>query len=375
MRFQDIPGLDEVKQKLLEAVQEDHVAHAQLFAGAEGSANLALALAFATYLNCENPSGTDACGECPSCRKNAKFIHPDLHFVFPTAATPKFKREDATSDKFLNEWRSFLASSPYGNVTDWSHHFGWENKQVIIPRQESRNIINGLSLKAYEGAYKIMLIWLPELMNANAANGILKILEEPPEKTVFLMVSMDSNRLLGTILSRTQLLQVPSFSDDELRSSLNNTHDLSSEKLDQVVYLAEGNLRMALKLAEGEENEVQELFKGWMRLCFTWDFKGMTRMADEFQKAGKEHQKRFLLAGTKVMRDTLIHQYDAPNLVRVPDAEIGFIEKFGKVFDATKIADIAPRLEKAHYLIERNANPKILFLDLSLAIAQIARSN
>ncbi len=375
MLFQDIPGQEVIKQKLRDALKGDHVAHAQLFAGPEGSANLAMALAFATYLNCENRTETDACGQCASCVKNAKLVHPDLHFIFPTSATPKFKREDATSDKFLTEWRSFLLSTPYGNVTDWSFHFGWENKQVIIPRKESRNIINSLSLKAFEGTYKIMLIWLPELMNVNAANGILKILEEPPEKTIFLMVSSDANRLLTTIISRTQILRIPAFSDEEIKSALVTKEGLDAEKTDQIAYLAEGNLRIAGHLADGDANEVQELFKNWMRLCFTWDFKGMTKMADDFQKSGKEQQKSLFNAGTKVLRDTLINQFETEDLVRVPASEAGFIQNFGKVFNPDKIAQVTPKLEEAHYHIERNANAKILFLDLSLSIAQIARSN
>lgn len=372
MFFKDIPGQQTIKEKLRKAVAADHVAHAQLFVGLEGSANLALALAFSTYLNCENRTAEDACGLCPNCLKSSKFIHPDLHFIFPTAPTPKLKREEATSDKFLKEWRAFLATNPYGNVTDWSFHFGWENKQVIIPRQESRNIINGLSLKAFEGRFKIMLIWLPELMNANAANGILKILEEPPAKTVFLMVSSDANRLLSTITSRTQILRIPAFRDEEISRAL-EIYKLSEERTAQTAYLAEGNLRLAQQLAQGEANEVQELFKDWMRLCFTWDFQGMTKMADDFQKSGKEQQKRLFTAGTKVLRDTLIQQLQATTLVRVPESETGFIEKFSKVFDTDKISRISPKLEEAHYHIERNANPKILFLDLSLAIAQIAR--
>lgn len=373
MLFKNIPGQEGIKQKLREAVAADHVAHAQLFAGPEGSANLAMALAFSTYLNCQNRGAEDACGECASCVKNAKLVHPDLHFVFPTAATPKFKREDATSDKFLKEWREFLLANPYGNVTDWSFYFGWENKQVIIPRNESRNIINGLSLKAFEGTYKIMLIWLPELMNANAANGILKILEEPPERTIFLMVSSDTNRLLTTITSRTQALRIPAFTDDEIKSAISGNQELTSERIDQVAYLAEGNLRLARQLAQGEADEVQELFKNWMRLCFTWDFQGMTKMADDFQKSGKEQQKRLFTAGTKVLRDTLIHQFQAKELMRVPESEAGFIQKFSQVFDAEKISEITPKLEEGYYHIERNANAKILFLDLSLTIAQIAR--
>ena len=374
MRFQDIPGLDEVKNKLIEAVKVDHVAHAQLFLGAEGSANLPMALAFAAYLNCENKQENDACGECSSCVKQAKHIHPDVHFVFPTAATPKIKREDATSEKFLKEWRDYLLKSPYGNVSDWSFHFGWENKQLLIPRQESRNIITNLSLKAFEGKYKVMLIWLPELMNSNAANGILKVLEEPPEKTIFLMVSNDENKLLTTIRSRVQLMKIPSFTDENILSTVSKVEGVSTERAQEITYLAEGNMREALHLVQGGQDAMGVQFKQWMRLCFTYDFQALVKMTDEFQSGGKEFQKGLLNTGSKVMRDALIHGFGVSELERIPDAEKDFVANFSKVFNAEKVAEVIPKIEEANYHIERNANPKILFLDLSLAIAQIARS-
>jgi DNA polymerase III subunit delta' len=373
MRFQDIIGLEEVKRKLIEAVRSDHVAHAQLFLGAEGSANLAMALAFANFLNCENRLEDDACGVCASCTKNAKHIHPDLHFVFPTAATLKIKREDATSEKFLKEWRDYLLKTPYGNLSDWSFHFGWENKQLIIPRQESRNIITNLSLKAFEGKFKVMLIWLPELMNGNAANGILKVLEEPPAKTIFLMVSNDENKLLTTIRSRVQLLKIPSFSDENIQTKLRQ-EGLDDAKTQEIAYLAEGNMREALSLVAGGQNLGSDQFKQWMRFCFTFDFQSLVKMADEFQSGGKEFQKALLNSGRKVMRDTLIHQYAIDELERIPETEKGFVANFSKVFSTEKIAEVVPKIEEANYHIERNANPKILFLDLSIAIAQIARS-
>lgn len=373
MRFKDIPGLGPTKQKLIEAVTNNHVAHAQLFAGAEGSANLALALAFATYLNCENRGPEDACGVCASCQKNAKFIHPDVNFIFPSAATTKFKREDATSEKFLTEWREFLAQSVYGNVTDWSNHFGWENKLLMIPRQESRNIVKALSLKAFEGQFKVMIVWLPELMNVSAANGILKILEEPPEKTIFLMVSNDANKLLTTILSRTQQLRVPSFSDTEIAETM-VTRGADKQRASRIAYMAEGNMRVALQMLEGEDNETQEYFKDWFRHCFTYNFQQLAELADDFQKKGKEFQKELLGTGSKIMREALVNNTNALGISRIPEHEKGFIDKFGSVFTPEKIMDVSPKLDEAQYHIERNANPKILFLDLSLTIAQIARA-
>lgn len=373
MRFQDIPGLETSKQKLIEAVAANHVAHAQLFAGTEGSANLAMALAFATYLNCLNPLADDACGTCSSCLKNAKFIHPDVNFIFPSSATAKLKREDATSEKFLVEWRTFLLSSIYGNVSDWSSHFGWENKLLMIPRQESRNIVKALSLKAFEGQFKVMIIWLPELMNANAANGILKVLEEPPKKTVFLMVSNDASKLLTTILSRTQQFRIPSFSDVEIKNAI-TVDGVTAERAAHIAYMAEGSMRTALQMVDGEDNETQDYFKNWFRQCFTYNFSELVKMADEFQKNGKEFQKELLSVGSSLMRESLIYSSAATEICRIPENELDFIQKFGTVFTAEKIMEVSPKLDEAQYHIERNANPKILFLDLSLTIAQIARA-
>lgn len=374
MRFQDIPGLASTKSQLIEAVTGNHVAHAQLFVGGEGSANLAMALAFSTYLNCENPTETDACGACPSCVKNSKYIHPDVNFVFPSAATPKFKREDATSEKFLVEWRSFLTQTPFGNVTDWSNHFGWENKLLMIPRQESRNIIRALSLKSFEGKYKVMIIWQPELMNANAANGILKILEEPPENTIFLLVSNDSNKLLTTILSRAQQLRIPQFADEDIKKVLLEKGSLSETEINQIAYRANGNLRMALAEIEGGGNDANDYFKEWMRQCFTFNFENLIKQADDFQKRGKEFQVGLLSVASNYMRETLLQGVAAQDISRLPEQESGFIEKFAGVFVPEKIARISPQFDEAQYHIERNANPKILFLDLSLSIAQIARA-
>ncbi len=376
MLFSQIPGLTGVKKQLIESVKSNHVAHAQLFAGKEGSANLAMALAFSTYLNCENPGEEDACGVCASCQKNMKYIHPDVNFVFPTSATTKFKREDATSEKFLVEWRAFLKKSIYGNVADWAMDFGWENKQLIIPRQESRNIVKALSLKAFEGTYKVMIIWLPETMNVNAANGILKILEEPPKNTIFLLVSNAPNLLLTTITSRTQQLNIPSFSDDDIFNVTKALEEvqITDDRASQIAYMAEGNMRLALELVHESDNETDDFFKNWMRQCFTYNFSELVQLADEFQKRGKGFQKELLDASSKTLRETLISTQNVDALSRVPDAEKGFIEKFGSVFSSEKIMEVVPKISEAYYHVERNANPKILFLDLSLGIAKVARS-
>src|SRR5210317_1449692 len=204
MKLSEIPGLNSIKEKLLRTIESGKVAHAQMFSGPEGSANMALALAYATLLNCTDKTNRDACGECPSCQKINKFIHPDLHFVFPVSAAKNKTGKDVISDSFIAEWRSFLAQNPYGGAMEWSQEFGGENKQLNISREESRNILKKLTLKSFEGEYKVMLIWLAEYMHPAAANALLKLLEEPPEKTVFLLVTYDSEQIIGTILSRVQ---------------------------------------------------------------------------------------------------------------------------------------------------------------------------
>lgn len=373
MRFQDIQGLASTKQKLVEAVKNGHVAHAQLFAGQEGSANLAMALAFAAYLNCEN-RGEDACGACSQCVKNKRFVHPDVNFVFPTAATAKLARDKASSDKFLKEWREFLTAKPYGNVTDWAAHFGWENKLLSIPTHEKSSILQALSLKAFEGAFKIMIIWLPELMHQNAANGILKILEEPPANTIFLLVSNRPNSLLTTITSRTQKLNIPLFDDEDIVAVLERDFEKSKEAASRLAYFAEGNMRKAHFLSDGFEDDTQELFKEWFRQCYTFNFEALVGLADNFQKKGKEFQLELLGAASRIIREALVHNVPVQELSRMPDNEQPFIDKFSSVFDEHKIAALYAKLDEAVYHIERNGNPKILFLDLSLSIAQIART-
>ena len=225
MHFRDIPGLEETKRLLTGAVRQGHVAHALLFAGSEGGGALPLALAFAAYLNCLAPTETDSCGSCSNCVKIHKHIHPDVQYVFPVTTTKSVTKEPV-SQKFMAEWRAFLQEEPYGSLNAWLQHMGAENKQGNISREESRQLIRVLSLKAFEAPFKVIILWLPELLHATSANALLKILEEPPAQTVFLLVSNDSDRLLPTISSRLQRIQVRPFSEDELSAYLEQTQEL-----------------------------------------------------------------------------------------------------------------------------------------------------
>ncbi len=374
MLFSEIEGLNKIKKHLINSVLNNHIAHAQLFLGPEGSANLAMALAFATYLNCEDRQEDDACGHCTSCTKINKLVHPDLHFVYPVSSTKNSAGKDLVSTTFIKEWRTFLKEQPYGLLSDWSNAFGGENKQGNISKAESRNIIKNLSLKAFEGRYKIMIIWMPEYLHPTAANGILKVLEEPPEKTIFLLVAHDMEKLLITILSRTQKVVIPAFSDEEVEAYLKNRHGVESTRARQIVHMADGNINEAIRLLNETEDDTHAMFRDWMRFCFTRDFTRMVEWAEVYQKMNKLSQKSLLMYGLTMMRETLIANYSPGNLQRLQGEELDFVKNFSKVIDADKLEKISDNLNRAYYHLERNANPKILFADLSLQIAGVIRS-
>ncbi|QHT67146.1 DNA polymerase III subunit delta [Rhodocytophaga rosea] len=373
MLFKDIPGLDEVKQSLLQAVQKGQIAHAQLFFGNEGSANLSLALAYATYINCENRQPEDACGQCAACSKINKYIHPDLHFVFPVAATKKVNK-DPLSENFLPEWRTYLKENLYGNLSDWCNFIGTENRQPIISAEESRSIIQKLSLKAYEASYKVLLIWLPEHMNITSANALLKILEEPPPKTVFLLVSQSIDKILTTILSRTQLVRIRPFTSQEIWHILVDKHEMDAKRAVQVAYLSDGSLSEALRLSKESLNDNHVWFRDWMRLCFRANFTDLVEWAEKFNKLTKEGQKSVLLYGTEIVRETLMNSFKEAKLNRLEGEELTFVEGFAKVITPTKAELLYNQFNDASYHLERNASPKIVFLDTSLIISGIIKS-
>ena len=314
MRFSVIPGLEKVKQLLVGGVRRNHVAHAQLLRGAEGSAALALALAYAAFLNCENrpPDAEDSCGICPSCQKIDKLIHPDLNFIVPVTTT-KAVAKDATSSKFGAEWREFVLSSPYQGLNDWMQHIGAENKQGSISKDESVQLLRLVSLKAFEARFKVVIIWLPELMHPAAANAVLKLLEEPPPATVFLLVSFSPEQLLPTIISRVQPVVVRAPAEDELASWLHTTQNVPAAKARQLAQLTDGNIGAALAAsADGAsaEHDYYELFVGWMRTCYGNKVADMLSKSDEFQKLGRENQKEFFQYALALLRKVLLFGLD-----------------------------------------------------------------
>ena len=376
MYFKDVLGQEKLKMLLMQSVREGTVPHAQLFFGPRGSANLALALAFAQYVACANKQQYDACGTCSSCVKHLKFVHPDLHFVFPVATTSNIKTKPV-SKNFLSEWRSLLDENPYFSLFDWLKHIGVGNKQGIISVEESSHILKDLSLKPYESETRIMLIWMPEKMNIQAANKLLKIIEEPPQKTLFLLVTESTENMLATVLSRTQLLKVPRHSDEEVLNYLMN-RGVEQVRARMISNLVDGNINDALKLVEYVEDSEQNAlnFVQWVRLCFSAlqvkDINKLVQWSEMMAKLGRESQKTFLLFASNVMRDALMKNYGVEKMMKMNVSGHNFtMEKFAPFIHADNCMEIISELNLAQLHIERNANPKILFLDTSFKIARL----
>lgn len=369
MKFQDIPGLADQKKILIDAVKSNHAAHAQLFVGAEGALNLPLGLAYATYLHCEN-KGDDSCGTCAACSKNAKFIHPDTHFVFPLSNVKGDKDEERLRADITKSWRSFLLEQPFGDLDDWCNFYGGEDKLSIISKDASREIIRTLSLKAFESQNKVMIIWQPETMHPAAANGILKILEEPAPNTYFILITNAADQLMPTILSRTQLLTVPLLSDEELERYLTQAKGLDESAARKIVQLADGNMNAALKLIGQEENNSTMFFTEWMRACFGNKYASLVTMAEEYHALDKLTQRNVISYSINMMRETLLFSSGAEVINRTRGEEREFVEKFSKVLDVNKIEKSFQLLNDAGYHLERNGSAKMIFLDVSLKIAQ-----
>ena len=376
MYFKDVLGQEKLKMLLMQSVREGTVPHAQLFFGPRGSANLALALAFAQYVACANKQQYDACGTCSSCVKHLKFVHPDLHFVFPVATTSNVKTKPV-SKNFLSEWRSLLDENPYFSLFDWLKQIGVGNKQGIISVEESSHILKDLSLKPYESETRIMLIWMPEKMNIQAANKLLKIIEEPPQKTLFLLVTESTENMLTTVLSRTQLLKVPRHSDEEVLNYLMN-RGVEQVRARMISNLVDGNINDALQLVEYVEDSEQNAlnFVQWVRLCFSAlqvkDINKLVQWSEMMAKLGRESQKSFLLFASNVMRDALMKNYGVEKMMKMNVSGHNFtMEKFAPFIHADNCMEIISELNLAQLHIERNANPKILFLDTSFKIARL----
>ncbi|HAL82589.1 MAG TPA: hypothetical protein DCO83_10435 [Mucilaginibacter sp.] len=366
MQFKQIVGQDAIKQRLINSVKENRVSHAQLFLGPGGSGSLPLAVAYAQYVSCENKQADDSCGECSSCRKYQKLMHPDLHFSYPFFA----KHKDDTSLSFIEQWREAFIANPYLSLDAWRGYLDAENKQANINIAECHQIIKKLSFKPFESAYKILILWLPEYLD-KTGNSLLKIIEEPQPNTLFLLVAENQDQILNTILSRTQLIKIPALSYNDIKEYLVEKHNQSEPAAAEIAYLCNGNLSEALAMLEEGTNGFHGQFVQWLRLCFS--NKGIEVMAfvEQLSKMGRENQKNFLRYGISFIRECCLILSDAGSLVHLPALELETAKKMTNVMNISQARGIITELEKAHYHVERNANPKILFLDVSLQIIKL----
>lgn len=375
MLFSEIVGQQAVKERLIGSVNEGRISHAQLFLGPEGAGALALALAYAQYILCENKSETDSCGACPACLKNNKMAHPDVHYAFPVATTNAVKTKPV-SDNFIHEFRTEVLRNPYLNLFEFLQVLGIENKQGNIGVEESSEILRKLNLKSYEANYKVMIIWMAEKMNPACANKLLKILEEPPEKTLFILVSESQDALLRTVLSRTQLVKINKLDDNEIANQLQLQHNQSDSLAKQIAHLANGNYNEALQLIQHEENDTFyiETFRTWMLLCYGRKLNDTIKWVDTMAPLGREVQKKFLSYAMRIIRESWLTNMGNTDLVKLTDEEKKFVTNFSKFTHQQNTQQLFEELNKAYAEIERNAAPRILFLDLSLRLYSLVRA-
>jgi DNA polymerase III subunit delta' len=366
MLFKQIIGQDDLKQQLKHMVQGQRISHGLLFSGKEGSGHLALALAFTQYIFCTNKNDDDACGLCSSCLKLNKLSHPDFHLVYPIASSKDVK----VSTDAVFAFREAVIRNPYLTLNDWFDELNAENKQPIISAEESSEILKKLSYTAYEGGYKIMLIWYPEKMNAVSANKLLKILEEPPEKTLFFLVTTAPDQIITTILSRTQMVKVGNISESILAHEIEQYYKLNAQDALNVARLAEGSWREVQSIME-EQDEMVALvqhFQALMRLALKFDALKMNQWIEQTAGFGRERQKQFFQYALHLIREALMINHGASNLVRLRGDELEFIKKFAPFIHEGNYERIIETFESAYFFVERNANAKILLMDVGLKL-------
>jgi DNA polymerase-3 subunit delta' len=375
MLFKEIPGNNETKKQLVGAVKNNRISHAQLFSGNSGSAKLALAFAYARYLNCDKKLNKDSCGQCPPCLKHNTLSHPDLHLVFPVLKVGGEKV--AISDTFINVWRKFILKNPYGSLNSWINVLGTENKTTekgSIYKDEAISIHKKLALKNFEATYRVVLIWMPEKMNRETSNKLLKLFEEPPFGTVFLLVSEKPNTLLPTIISRLQKIKINNFSIEDIICFFEKDN-LSIERIKSLRKITDADLGKMIQILEEDTEEVDlfDDFSSWMRLTYKMDVANISKWVDSISTMGRKYQKLFLSYAIKMIRECLIFNFTDKSLLKTNEKEFDFISKFAPFVHEDNSVIIVGELEKAIKSINRNANAKILLFELSLQIVKFLK--
>lgn len=364
--FKDVVGQEEVKQLLTGSVRSGKVPHALLFTGVSGSGKLPLALAFARYLLCQHPLPDDSCGNCASCRMVDRLAHPDLHFAFPIIK--KKAGRDSVCDDFLPQWREMLERDPYVGLQQWMRRIDAGNQQPQIYVRESDEIQRKLSLKSSQGGYKVMLVWLPEKMNVDCANKLLKLLEEPPVKTVFLLVSEQPDMLLSTIVSRTQRVNLHPLSDQKIEGFLRIRYSLVEEDARDIAHRSAGSLLKAMENIQlSEENRLCfDLFVNLMRMAYKRDIRSLKAWSEQVAGMGRERQKNLLEYCQRMVRENFIMNFRHPEMVYMNPDEESFSVRFAPFINERNIFQIMALLEEAQTHIEQNVSARMVFFDMAL---------
>ena len=400
MQFQSIIGQKAIKEQLVQMVQHNRLSHALLFLGKEGSGALALAMAFAQYITCEKVNGkntaaitspslfgepenspftihhspqNDSCGECPACTKSNQLVHPDIHFSYPVIT--KKTGEKPISTDFIKEWREFITLNPYGNVYDWLQFIGAENKQGNITASECNDIIRKLNLKSFESEYKILIMWMPEFLGKEG-NKLLKLIEEPPPNTLFILVAEDESLVLPTILSRTQLVKIRALTNLEVEAALELRAGVAMEKAQQIAAVAEGNYREALQLLQHAEDDWQDILREWLNAIVRTGPVAQVKWIEETAKMGREKQKQFLKYFIHLLEQAIrVRVISTNNGQPTTTNDLDFALRLNKLCSIGQQEAIINELDKASYHIERNANAKMLFHALSIRLYHIISNN
>ena len=397
MQFKDIVGQELLKKELPELMQENRLAHALLFLGKEGTGALSLALAFSQFVVCDkvnrNKAGveapslfgesapetapvllTDSCGVCPACVKAAAYVHPDIHFSYPVV-TKKAGTAPVSTD-YITEWRDFIRSYPYGNVYDWLQFIGAENKQGNITANECNEIIRKLNLKSFESEYKILVMWLPEYLG-NEGNKLLKLIEEPPPNTLFILVAENESQILQTILSRCQLVKVPWLENAEIETALITRNNTPAPTAKQVAGVSEGNYREALQQVQHADEDWQGLLREWLNAIMKTGPVAQIRWVDEMSKLGREKQKQFLRYFNHLLEHAVRisafgdHPHGLAMLEAMSEKDRDFALRLNRLVGIEQHQAIISELDNAAYYIERNANAKMLFQALTIKLYHI----
>ncbi|MDR2383207.1 MAG: DNA polymerase III subunit delta [Prevotellaceae bacterium] len=373
MQFKDVVGQKELKEKLVSTVRDGRVSHAQLFEGAMGYGGLPMALAYAQFISCRN-RGEDSCGTCPSCIKYNKLIHPDLHFVFPVNTTKKIKDKPVSND-FLPQWREIVLERKYFTEQDWYEFIDIENKQGIISAYEADKILQKLSYKPFESDYKIMIVWLPERLNQTSANRLLKLIEEPPEHTVFLLITENANRILPTIYSRTQRIRLQPLKENDVVDALKKLN-FNEQEIFTASRLSGGNYIQAIQSLQVSESAKMNLdnFMQFMRLSYRNDVLGLMDWAETMASLGREKQKSFLAFAERMVRENFILNKKIEDIVYLGFDELEWARKFSEFINDRNVTELYKQLNICIPQISQNGNAKIIFTDLALKVKELIRA-